>query len=445
MARTPILIKQKRWEEMFNKILKLKKKRSGYVLIVVLILMLVLIIITYLYSDSLLAEWAIARNNKAAAIAFSMAESGIQEAVYRVQYHEATRNSFKGTGEITFPNEVIFTQDPGLIDNSYYEVKITNTQKGAATIESSGYYTAGLKTARRQIRVSISQASVPPPVDYGAIYTGGVGGGQSNADFDISEAQVRIYQGPIWLNRNFWAWGSSNVAIEGTDITKNEAVKTVSGYTPKKKSDVWPVLNCNCLIDDDGDSETAQCSDNPGCVTTPITRVPPPTVSFNDYKNLARTHVPIQYYANQAAFYTAAPPGTTTFNDVVYVDGPLTIDSSRTIIVNGVLAIAGSITIDGSVTINRVADNPSGVITTGRFNLNSTGRFSGTGLIWSGDWVRIDGNPAPFNLTGAIVSDRTSIASRTTNIYYDPDVVNATLTAGPITPVIEISHWEEEY
>ena len=430
---------------MFNKTLKLKKKRSGYALIIVLILMLVLIIITYLYSDSLLAELAIARNNKAAAIAFSMAESGIQEAVYRVQYDETARNSFKGTGEITFPNEVIFTQDPGLIDNSSYSVTIANTQKGAATIESTGYYRIGLKTARRQIRVAISQASVPPPVDYGAIYTGGVGGGSSNADFDISEAQVRIYRGPIWLNRDFWIWGSSNVAIEGTDVTEAEAVKAVRGYTPKKKSGVWPVFNCNCLIDNDGDPETPQCADNPGCVTTPITRADPPTVDFNIYKNLARTHVPGQYYANQAAFYAAVPPGTTTFNDVVYVDGPLTIDSSRTIIINGVLAVAGSITIDGSVTINRVADNPSGVITTGRFNLNSEGRFSGTGLIWSGDWVKFDGNPAPVDLTGAIVSDRTSIASRTTNIYYDPDVVNATLTAGPVTPVIEISHWEEEY
>lgn len=428
---------------MFNKKFKLKKKRSGYALIVVLVLMLILIVVTYLYSDSLLAELAIARNNKAAAIAFAMAESGIQEAVYRVQYDEDTRNHFKGTGEITFPNSLTFPQNSKLIDNGSYEVTITNTQKGAASIESIGSYQTGLKIARRKIKVSVSQASVPPPVDYGAIYTAGVGGGNSNADFDISEAQVRIYQGPIWLNRDFWIWGSSNVAIEGTDIT--EAVKTVSGYTPKKKGDVWPVLNCNCLIEDDDNPETAQCADDPGCVVTPITRADPPTVDFNIYKNLARTHVPIQYYANQAAFYAAAPAGTTTFNDIVYVEGPLTIDSSRTIIVNGVLAVAGSITIEGNVTINRVADNPAGVITTGRFNLNSEGIFSGTGLIWSGDWVKIDGSAAPFNLTGAIVSDRTSITNRITNIYYDADVVNSTLTAGPITPVIEISHWEEEY
>ncbi len=430
---------------MFNKKLFLKKKKPGYVLIIVMILLLILITITYLYSDSLLAELAIARNNKAASIAFSMAESGIQEAVYRVQYDDVARSSFKGIGEITFPNEVSFDQDSLLINNGSYEVTITNIQKGAATIESTGYFRIGLKRAQRRIRVAISQASVPPPVDYGAIYTGGVGGGTSNADFDISEAQVRVYSGPIWLNRDFWIWGSSDVAIEGTDVTVPEAVKAASGYTPKQKGGAWPVLNCNCLIEDDGDPETPQCSDNPGCVITPITRADPPTIDFNVYKTQAQTHAPVQYFANQDAFYAAAPPGTTTFNDVVFVDGPLTIDSSRTIIVNGVLAASGSITIDGSLTINRIADNPAGTITTGRFNLNATGRFTGNGLIWSGDWVRIDGNPAPFNLTGAIVSDRITIANRTTNIIYDADVVNATLTAGPITPVIEISHWEEEY
>src|SRR3972149_7735177 len=149
---------------------KIKEKKQAYVLISVLVIMMVMLAIAYTLADVLFSEMAIARNQKAASASFHLAEAGVQEAVWRIQYEPIARDKFLNT----LDGETIFSHDPALLSGGSYDVLITNTAKGTATITSTGLYAIGIKTAQRKIKVSVTKATTPPPYDYdAAIFTGG--------------------------------------------------------------------------------------------------------------------------------------------------------------------------------------------------------------------------------------------------------------------------------
>ena len=51
----------------------IKRKRHGYTLLIVMILMMLLLAVVYYYSEGQFTELIIARNNKGADVAFSLA------------------------------------------------------------------------------------------------------------------------------------------------------------------------------------------------------------------------------------------------------------------------------------------------------------------------------------------------------------------------------------
>lgn len=404
-------------------------------MIIVLILMLILLVVVYLYSDSLFAELAIARNNKGAQVAFSLAEGGVQEAIYRVQYDEATRDIFLGTTN----GVTTFSHDPALINQGSYSVTIQNTAKASATVTAIGQYKIGtLRTARREIKVGIAQADTPPPYPYdGGFYATGTGGGSSIADSDFWFAHLNIYDGGILANRDinfkFNFFINAEKTIEAGDDVTNQ----------------WSTVNCNCLIGDDGDPETPQCNTNPGCV--PIEGAPVksiPELDFESYKSQAQSQN--QYYAKQKDFKDLIPKfGSRTFNGVVFIDGPLDIDWGRNVTINGVLAASGSITVSlGQIFVNPPAGGgASGVFSTGNVTIGGAGNLQGTGLIYAGDRIQADASFSYItNITGGLIARRTWVSGfRTINLYFSSDVINTALGNPVETPVIEVNHWEEEY
>lgn len=420
---------------------RLFQNRPSYITITVLILMLVLVAITYLFADALFGELAIARNNKGAQVAFSLAEAGTQEAIYRVQYDTTARNTFLNTTT----GVTTFTHDPALIGPGAYSVTIQNSAKGVATITSIGTYTMGTRIARREIKVGIAQATQPPAYPYDGAIFGAGGAGESIADIDFWYASVNIYGGSILSNRDINFKFGADVNIEksveaGRDVTVN-----------------WPShVDCNCLINDDGDPETPQCSTSPGCApvegaaTKSMPQIDFDSSSPNSYKNQAISQG--HYFSRQQDFKTDAifPKWSErTFEGIYYIDSPLDIDWGRTMRMNGVIATSGSISVSfGQLLLAPpTGGGPSGALTQGSLTVGTIGNFSGTGLVYTGDRFQIDASiPYNMNLTGGILSRRTWISGfRTTNIYLDADVINAVLATPSDTPVIEINHWEEEY
>ncbi len=413
--------------------------KKGYVTITVLILMMVLMGATYLYSDAVFSELAIARNNKSAQAAFSLAEAGVQEAIWYVQYDPTARDKFMNTTDGT----TTFSHNPALLDRGAYSVTIQNNAEGVANVNAIGKYTIGTtRTARREINVMIAQAPPNPTYPYDGGVFGGGGAGQSIADIDFRFAFVKIYNGSVLSNRDistkFWA----SVDVEKTvEAGRNVDVTHFSD------------LDCECLIVDDGDPETLQCSENPGCA--PLEGVPSktmPPIDFdggpNSYKNQAIAQG--QYFSKDKDFLDLVPKfGSETFEGVVYIDDNLTIDWARTITINGVIATSGTLKISlGQLFINPpTGGGPSGALTQKDFIVGSLGNFQGTGLVYSGDRAKFDASLLyTINLTGGILSRRTLFNGfRNINIYTDTNIINETIGDSPETPVIEINHWEEEY
>ena len=191
---------------------------------------------------------------------------------------------------------------------------------------------------------------------------------------------------------------------------------------------------------DDGDPLTPQCSTNPGCVVQPnqLASNPTPMIDFSSYKQQAIS-------ANQC-YGTVAPcnktfPSSGALTGVAYMEGDLSIGGNLTM--NGVLAASGNISINNAnLTINKVASNPSGVITLKTLYLNNA-ILSGTGLIWTGQETHI--NNGTLDLVGGIIAHYIYLNNDAIVIHYDPLVMNETLTNSPNASVIELKHWEEEY
>lgn len=411
-----------------------KQKPQGYVLIIVMVLVSILMATAYYFGEGLFTELIIARNNKGAAVAFSLAEAGVQEAIYRVQY-ESEKETFMNS-EV---GESHFWHDQALISNGSYDVTIKNAAKGAATITSIGSYKIGAtRFARREIKVGIAQANINPYPYEGGIFTGG-GAGESIADVDVWSAKLNIFGGSLLSNRDInYKFGAIANIEKTVEAERNVIVKSPS------------VVNCACLI-----SGLPSCGANPGCAAAenqPPKTMPP--IDFNSslptsYISQAKNHIPPQYFERASDFLALVPKnGSATFDGVVYVDDSLDIDFNRQVTINGVLVASGSINVSkGSITINRPDGNASGVLSEKDLKIGSNGNLTGTGLIYTGDRVQIDSsNSLVFDLTGGILSRRTWLSGyRVVNIHYEPTVINTTLGNPIDTPVIEINHWEEEY
>jgi len=403
------------------KILKLK----GYVSIVVLILMMVLVAISYLYADALFSELTIARNNKGASVAFALAEAGVQEAIYKVQYDPTIKAHFlNGSGTDTFSHP-----NPALINNGSYSVTINYTNPATATIDSTGFYQIGLRLAKRRITENIDQATLRPTWDIGAAIFTSPGNPKDLTNVDLKNAKtIRIYNGGIFSGWNLYTKNMTDIAAEG----RIRAMGTIDSQGTK---------NCQCKIDEDNDPLTPQCFNNPdyGCQVEPNSPPPEigiPTIDFNAYKLQAITAGTCYGGTGQCnqTFPTSGP-----LTGIIYVDGNLSIDNDLTI--NGLLAASGNIDLKATLTINKVGHEPSGIITKGNLSFKRT--LNVTGLIWVGLETYV--NNGDINLTGGIISHDIYINNSSTIIHYDSQIMNETLTDSSSTPVIELKHWEEEY
>lgn len=426
---------------MFNKFKKGKNLRA-YVSIVVLILMMVLLSASYFYASSLLGELAIARNNRASSVAFSLAEAGVQEAIYRVkQTGSSERTQFARQNGFS-----TFNHDPALLLQGGYTVDIINSGPYVASVKSVGTYRTGNRLTRREIRVGIAEASAA--YAGGAIFGAG-GAGESIADLDFWAAAVNIFKGSIFSNRDINLKFGANLNVESayTDpLDSNIRIDAVDVF--RNLINQTSQLACNCLIEDDGDPNTLQCSPPPGCNPSPLAAtLGMPQMNFDYYKTLATLQG--QYFASQNDFKNNFPENSAkTYNGVVYVDGTLDIDDNRNLTMNGVLASSASISVTkGHLTIAPGADGFSGVLSQRDFIVGSEGNFNGTGLVYTSDRAEFDSSTIySMNLVGGILTRRTWFSGyRAVNITLDPTVINNTLKNSGESPVIEVNHWEEEY
>lgn len=416
-----------------NSILHPKKER-GYILISVLVIMMIMLIITYFLADALFSEVSIARNQKAATVAFNLAEAGISEAIWRIQYDPTARNEFLNSqnGQTIIPLK-------SLLPGGTYSVVIINTAPGAATITSSGYFVIGLKQAQRVITVNVIKATLPPPYSVnGALFVGGpnpgdlyinntpitydpgydpaslVAGGNlyiGNTSINMSDSylvnkQITFQNATITAGANIYA---------GLDIISKNSQVTYGGQMLPNYT--LPEYNLPAV------DITADCS-----------------IDANSYKCLAQ---------NQNQYYTAAEFNelinhTTTLNGIIYVAaGGVTLKNNQTLTVNGILVSEGMIYLDNSaLTINHTS-GPAGLITLTNISVNNA-VVKIDGLVYIGTSAAASNN-ANITVNGAILAHEFTANNIFLKLNFKPDWVNESIQPGTNPPVIQFQHWEEEY
>lgn len=424
--------------------MKILKKSQSYIAITVLILMLVLVAITYLFAQVIYGDLAIARNNKSSTIAFALAEAGVQEAIYKVKYDTAARNTFlnttNGTTEIPLKT--------ALLNNGSYKVTIQNTDKGTATITATSYYSLGTKTAQRKIVTNIAQADTHSYPGDGAFYTHPGNDSNATGDIEIKDVTLNIYGGSLHSGR-YTSFTNSALNVE-------KGIKTADISKIKNKSST---VNCNCLIEDPHDPELIPpptlCSTNPSCTYTQATNFGMPEVDFDALKTTAQNAN--KYYSSQSSFYSLAnfPMNTTkTLNGTFYIVGGLTLDGNRILNLNGIIATDGAIIIgtkstSGTINLTASEGQQSGIASEGSFTLDTKGTLTGRGLIYSLFKAAIEGdtNSTTLNFTGGFLARRWNFnGPRTINVHFDLATIEEILEQ-PVntTPVVQLNHWEEEY
>jgi len=428
------------------------KVTKGYITITILILMLVLVGITYLYADALFSELAIARNNKGSQIALSLAEAGVQESIYRVQYDTApggARDVLLGDA-----NSTQFTHNsPALLNNGSYTVTIQNDAKGVATITSIGTFTMGLRQAKREIVQEIAQGTQDNYPYDGAIYSSA--GSQSTGDLEFKHATITVYGGSIISGKSLSITDESNLKVE------NKVQYDISPSSNLKLED--SIVNCQCYIDNDPDplNPPPLCSSSPGCTISQVVAGEMPEVDFdktpNSYKSQAFTAGHL--FADQKAFddyFFPSGTNSASVDGVVYVEGSLEIAKDRSFTINGVLASSGTISVgksnqNGTLNMTKPGENqPSGVLAQHGFIVEKQGIFCPTsascnGLVYAGEKSDFLSSTSVVEFTGALLTRRNYVNGRTMVIHFSDPVVEDTLNDPTDTPVIEINHWEEEY
>lgn len=416
-------------------------------MITVLILMLVLVSITYLFASAVFADLAIARNNKGAQIAFNLAEAGVQEAIYKVRDDPAIRSQFLNNPTY---NQT-FTHSPALINNGSYSYTIHNTAKGVATVTSTASFTMGLRTAQRMTRVVIAQAFTNGYQDTSAMFTDAQS--SSTGDLEFNGATINIYDGGLTAGRDL------NLS-QGSIVKAEKDVKYVKDWSLKQSS----TLKYDCLIGSDPDplvNPPANCdSGDPSVRSAPVhvlsDGVTIPMINIdgdNGYKSVAEA---LNQVFTPQQFLNLIPPNgqTATFNGIVFITGGLNLDGNRNIIINGVLASADNITIGSNsgsdqttLTLNPNSNGDAGIITSSTIGIQSKGNLSGTGLLYalSSNGLTFNNSTRAVDLIGGILARKITVTNRTVNIHFDSSVINNTLGNPNDTPVVELSHWEEEY
>lgn len=414
-------------KKIFNK--ACKKQKRGFALFVVIIIMVVLGIMTTLLITIVLSEYKVSKSQEAGTGAFYVAEAGVEEVVWKVQNNSTYKDNLED-GTFTDANGD-FSRNDIFGAGTSYEVSVRSTDRGAATITSTGTYQLANQNSQRVIKTKIFKALNPNPIGNNSLFT--------SDDIDILMSIVNFYDGGIFSNEDIDVPGpASRVNVEGNA----SAVGSIH-------------LNGDSLV-----AESYNATNYPPAAD-PIDF---PMVDFDELK------------ANADAIYTKdefedlmwANPDLTLNNDITYITmSPtdfLNIQGGQSITTNGVIVIDGGLKYGvhlcwnggpgprrcglSNLTVNHTVGKASGFLVKGDLDFDMfVGDINIEGLLYAYDELTITSVTNSFNVHGGFIARRFFCVSvwQAVNVYFDEEIVGIGLGNPEFSPIVQVEHWEEEY
>ena len=399
---------------------KTNKKQSGIVLIVVLLVTVLLATLSAFFIGAMVAEFKISTSNRSGTVSFYVAESGAEEAIYRVKNDDAYKTAL-GNGTL---NET-FSRDPFLIAGSSYSVSVVSISPGEAQITSTGKFKIGALTAQRVIKTKLVKGTNPDPVWNSVLY--------GSREIDIFASAPDIV-GDLYAVNDVDVWGFSNVDVTGNVYAGHDII-------------VWLFSQLNVT----GEKRAQNYPPPPDPIEMPI--IDFDSASPNSLKSLAD-----QVYTQQQFKDLLNANPNLVLNGITYVTGSIDLKKTQ-LTVNGMLVADGNIDIgmtwpgwgnpNPTLTITHPAGELSGLFSKSKIKMGVHARdISIDGLIYCLDEFRTFDFGNSLTVNGGIIAGKVALRNlfSTITFNYDSSRIFPILQLdNPESPTIQVEHWEESY
>lgn len=404
------------------------KNHRGIELIMTILFMTVILFLAAYLLDAALIENRIAISQSWGAKTYYLAESGIQEMVWKLKNDAVYKQNFETNPAWT---ETFSRINPFGANSGSYTVTITNSSLAHGTIVSIG--TIDLNNG------AASQRIVKTAV-FRAMGESGIGdnGAYADGNVEISLSSVYFHDGSSHSNNNY------NVKILST-VNVDNNINVVNQYIES-----WlATVNVGGSI----------FAANYAPAAAPIAM---PAVDFDSANPTSLINRATVFYS-QSQFDELMQNNQilTLDGPITYVDGDIDVRGAQTLIINGLLVAGrdfnfasnlcrGSRCGNSHLTVNRTAGQPAGIFAKRKiyFNLWS-GNIDITGVVYANDQFNLLSLPLGFTnkITGGLIGRKLTITSvwLPINIYYDNTIISEAIGSSSFSPVLTVEHWEEEY
>ncbi|NUM25168.1 MAG: hypothetical protein HUU49_00920 [Candidatus Buchananbacteria bacterium] len=398
----------------------MKTTPRGFVLIMSTLVMTSLLVVGAYLLSTADSENKIANVQSLATKNYYLAETGINDMLWKIQNDTATKNAFLN-GTLSATNDISKSSVFG-DTNASYQVTARNTVTAEAWIIATSTYQIGDNVSQRVVKSYISRPTGSGTTWEYATFAGGRGSQQNgNFRFTGSGIVLRSTGGRLHANQEFKVQGAEIVVTDGA-VTSSNVINVVAGgkITLNNSYKEAPTSTVDMLqIDID--------SDDPNSWKSRATA----TYTKTQFKNL---------------------PNNTTLNGIIYVAGEAEI-IGKNMTINGVLVAEGEIevTLAGrTLTVNSDATYGGGLISKEDVDITTSGgTVNINGLIYAGDDLEITSSGTVFNINGSMTGFDAEITSSggAINLVYTPENFQKVIDPiyNPNGPLIQIDHWEEQY
>lgn len=465
-------------------------REEGTIVIIAVISAMILMAISAYFLNSLVVEMKITESIDGGQKSYYLAESGINEAIWRLKNDEEWSQNFTDPALNPDSDGDYWSAsfEGSEVGEGSYSVQIQNTAPGEAVISATAQSPFFSQHAKREAEVTVFKA-LDSPTDDSAIFSGG-----SGSNVRISHSKLSIDGGNIFSNHNLGIQGNSTVALydnleteklEGQALsTQNitlDSSSTLEEYTaicsknncteecnecPAKEKSI-PIVDFDSSEDSSFKSRAINQEDQGNCSIV----CDPDDESAYECSN--------KCYLKEKEFedllWSVGQDGSLILNnDITYVTGEVDVKGGRELIVDGSLVAEKSIFIgtredwvrEGNkhsgynyLEINNPnKDKPSGVLTKqkiyfGSYSLNKDSLIEG--VIYAGDQIRMVSLPYKLDVVGGIMARKLTFItlSEGLNITLNNDiilqglgyVIDGEAVNPSFSPIIEVEHWEEVY
>ena len=396
------------------------KEEKGVVLITTLLIMVALTILSVSFISSMLSEYKIATSNKSGTMSFYVAESGIEEAIFKVKNDSSFETDFEnGTLDTTIE------RNPYLMPGSSYSVTMQSVAPGETQVTSTGKYKGGLLSAQRVVKTKIVKATNPDPDWDNTLY------GSREIDIFASAPDIT---GDLFAVNDIDVWGFSNVDVNGNAYAGHNI-------------NVWLFSS----LDVTGEKRAQNYPPPPDPIEMPI--IDFDSDSPNSLKNLAD-----QVYTQQQFKNLLNSNDDLTLNGITYVTGNIDLKQTR-LTVNGMLIADGSVDIgttwpgwgnpNPTLTVTHSDGELSGLFAKSKIKMGVHARdMSIDGLIYCLDEFRTFNFANNLYVNGGIIAGEVALRNLFSSITFNYDssrIFPILNLEDEESPAIQIEHWEESY